>query len=227
MSKGQKTAPRHSWLKPDIIVSLVLLVIVVVFAVWDGRHNNSASKSSSSSAAGWSEYKATKYGFKFSYPASWGTPAVSLTKGKTGSFYQVGFTGGVVQKTAKPSVLINMYSKDYVNTICSQTDCALQKSLDAQAVMDSLKNYLKLFIKHDDSSYATLNYSPSLHSSTLSDTQIVSVPKINVTAAAGLYAVTGAASCPIGKFAQATQQGCINNSDYNMLNKVMKSIQGV
>jgi hypothetical protein len=227
MKSGPQPEPRLKMLKLDIILAFGVLVIVIIAASWYAASHHKSSQNNSGIPAGWSQFKSDKYGFKFSYPAFLGKPAVTTTKGKTGNFYQVSFAGASAKITAKPSVLINMYSKDYVNSICSHTDCPPQKSLDSQAVLDSLKNSPKLFIKHDSSSYATLSYNPSLHTSTLSYTQIVNVPKLNTTAAVGLYSLSGTATCPAGKFAQNTQQGCMSNSDYNTFSKVMKSIQGV
>jgi hypothetical protein len=227
MSKGQQIPPRFSWLKPDIIVPFILLIIVVVFAVWDGRHNNnSASNSSFSAPAGWNEYKATKYGFKFSYPTSWGTPQVTADKGKSGNHYQIGFTPDPKSKSANKnlSVLIGMDSSDYTSATCSSSACqGPNAALSSKTVQNNLKFGASTFIKRDATSYAFLSSTPD--SSFLTDVQIVNLTQVKASAASAIYRLQSATNCPPGKLAPISSKSCVTQASYSDINQVLKSLQ--
>ncbi len=228
MSKSQPTPQRFSWVKRDIIFPFVLLIIVVVFAVWHGQRDNNSS-TATSVPAGWSQYKADKYGFEFNHPSTWGDPVVGVTKGKTGSLYLVNFkpSPGAKAVNSKSSVSISMYSKDYVNALCSQVACPAQKSLDSQTIQASIKAGAKTFIKYDATSYAMLNSNLLTHTSSLTDEQIVELPKINVGGIIGVSTLSGTNTCPQDKFAPSTQSGCIGPGDYDTLNQVLKSFKAI
>ena len=224
MSNSQPTPQRFSWVKRDIIFPFILLIIVVVFAVWHGQRDNNSS-TATSIPAGWSQYKADKFGFEFNYPNGWGSPQVATTKGAAGNHYQVTFGADPKFKPANKDLktVVSMDSSDYRLTGCSAADC--QTALTSKTIQTNLKTNSKSLIRHDDSSYAFLANIGG--TSTLTDAQIVNLSKVKVSAVLGIYSLAGTGSCPAGKFAPSAQPGCIGPGDYDTLNQVLKSFKAI
>jgi hypothetical protein len=227
MKTGPQPIQKFNPWKLSVVLPFIVLIVVIILAAWFGYDNR--KNSSGSIPAGWTEYKSQKYGFKFAYPGYWGTPSVDTTKGKSGTFYQVNFkTDPSLNSTNKNlSVLINMYSQDYVSILCAQAACPGQTALDSRTIQKNLKAGAATFIKHDDSSYAFLSNVPLNSTNTLSDTQIVDIPKINVSGVIGIYSKSNANKCTPGKFASRAETGCITFSDYNSLQEALKSIHAL
>jgi hypothetical protein len=223
--KSGKSSQRSRLVKLEIILPVILLIIIF-FIAWYGRHNNGALNNDVIPTS-WIEYKATKYGFKFSYPTSWGAAQIVNTKGKTGSQYQVNFGVSPNSKIANKnlSVFISMQSDDYISSICS-SDCQSQtNTATSKSIRANLKSKSNSFIKHDDSSYAFMATIPAAKISTLTDVQVVNLPKLKVSGAVGIYTVKDIGDCPTAKFASSSKGGCITHANYDTLSKVLKSLE--
>jgi hypothetical protein len=227
MKTGPQPIQRFNSLKLRAILPFILVILVIILAAWFGYDNR--KNNSNNSMAGWSNFTSQKYGFKFTYPPYWGTPSVSVTDGKVGKFYQIGFKTDPSLNSANKNltVMVDIYSQDYVNILCAQTDCPAQATLDAKTIQKNIKDGAAVFIRHDSSSYASLNNVAANNTSTLTDVQIINVPKINASGAIGIYWLNSASNCPDGKFAGNSKTNCVTLIDYNSLSQALKSIKGL
>ncbi|MBX4190943.1 hypothetical protein KW794_02540 [Candidatus Saccharibacteria bacterium] len=224
VTKSEKSPQRSKLVKLEIVLPIILLIVVGIFMVW---YNNNNSKTPGETVqAGWSEYKVTKYGFKFSYPTSWKAPQLVASKGKTGNQYQAIFGVGPQSNPANKnlSVVINLQSEDYVSTLCP-ANC--ESMATSKFIQTNLKSKAANFIEHDDSSYAFIASIPTTKTSTLTDVQIINLANLKVTGAVGVYTMRDVTDCPQAKFATSSKGGCITHAHYDTLSKVLKSIEAV
>jgi hypothetical protein len=198
------------------VVALVVLAIWIIFI--KDKKNESAN-----SLGDFQEYTSSEYGFRFSYPNEWGSPKVTKVKGKTGYHYSVTFGNN---GKSKINVTISLDSNGYTREICtSSSNCqTINTAVTSQSINNQLKNS-DSYIKHDSNSYAFISTSLGAGTSSLYDNQIISISKINVSAAAATYLLKGSNNCPAKSFALDNKNGCLKQSDYNKVNQVMKSLK--
>jgi hypothetical protein len=200
--------PTHSKKPAFVIIVLVLLLLGLVYVY--GQNKTNTQKKSSSNAE-WVNYKATKYGFQFSYPKSWGLPNVNETEASTGNHYDVRF----YVKRGVPS--LHFISMD-------SGSLGLTKNKVQKAITSNSAN----IVKRDSTSYSTVDVYPTFGTqSQLSIRQIINLPKVNVSAVTYTYLINGKLSnCPVGRFSPA-DKNCITENAYNTGLKVIKSIKAI
>jgi hypothetical protein len=219
------TPAKSKVLKRGFLVALGLFILVILgSAIYAASHNK--SKKVASLPATWSEYRDTKYGFKFSYPSSWGKPQVSDIKGVVGDRYQITFVSS--SKTPpKASIGMAMDSSDFSSTPCPASGCPSGAAMTATIVKSNISASAKNFAMSDSTSYALVINSDSSHISTLNAVQIVSLPKLKVSAASLLLSRRDADKCPERQLASSTKGGCVTSADYNLISQVLKSMQAI
>lgn len=226
-----KTGPeptRYKMLKIDTIIAFCILIVVAALAaVYSHYHHSAPVNSAQTSAAGWTNYSSSKYGFKFSYPGSWGKPQVTSQSGVKGNAYSISFapTG-----TRKQTININMTSADYQRKVCPDGACqVISGAVTSQNIQSDLKDKkdkTSAFVASDNSSYGFITNTPGA-GTMLQDEQTVSLPHINVSAAIGTFTLAGTGNCPQNRFAPSGSAQCVSQKDYNTFNQMMKSIQAV
>lgn len=232
MKTGPQQPPRFKMPKLDIILAFGLLVVVIVLASWHAASHKPSSSSNSSATSGWSQYSSSKYGFKFSYPGSWGTPQIVANKGTTGSQYQVVFVANPKSKDTNTNknltVSIEMDSADYAKKICPSGQChTISNVTTSKTIQSDLKTNSKSFVKYDSNSYGFIVVNPPASVSTLTVEQIVNIPKSDVSAATASYSLAASKGCAQGKFTPSTKSNCVTQSDYDTVNNALKSIQAL
>jgi len=212
-------------IKLDIVAAFALLLLVVIFSVWYSHHKASHTAGSSSAPAGWTHYSSHKYGFQFDYPGSWGQPQVVKTDGQNGSNYSVSFSDTKSSNKRVLNISLSMDSEDYQRKVCPDKHCTvISTAVTSKTVQRDLKANPVAFLSHDSSSYGFTSSVPG-NGTTLHQEQIVSMPAIKVSAATAAYRISNATGCPQNKFAASSQPLCINRSDYDTVNKVLKSMK--
>jgi len=225
MKTGPQEPSRFKMPKLGIIAAVVLLILVIIFVAWYGNRDTNSGDTSSALPAGWSVFRSEKYSLQFNYPSSWGKPQITAQKGKSGSHYQINFLSDAKKPSSKSlTVSIGMDSGDYISPIC-KTNCTSANTLTGQTIQKNLNSGVKSYTKSDNSSYAFISTIPSAKTSSLTQAQIVNLPSLKVSAALGLYTLSGVSGCPSGQLAPSSKPSCINQSDYDALNNVLKSIE--
>lgn len=218
---------------------LVFLVLVIILAavgafLWPAKKTLSPTASQSP----WADYSSQKYGFKFTYPKSWGNPQVREAVAGSGKHYLISFVStstkvGFDPKTKQlvlpnKSEWIEMDSADATSKSCtSETECEVIPGITESAVKTVLSKHDISLAQQDASSYAAVSAAPLYNQqSNLDVYQIVNLPKIKVSAAHGLFHISGkAAGCPQNKF--SANISCVSRSDYNSLNKTLRSLKAL
>lgn len=224
MKTGPQPTPRFKMIKLDIIAAFVLLILVIIFSVWYSHHQSKPAVSSSNLPEGWSQFQSTKYGFKFEYPTDWGSPQVAKTIGKTGHHYDISFQQDAEKKSSNAIISISLDSNDYTKSVCPKPKACqtINISVTSKNITSDLKSTSN-YAASDNNSYAFITHLPA--ATELIDKQIISLPKLNVSAGVATYILGGNSKCPTDKFAAGGQSTCITRSDYSKINQLMKSIK--
>jgi len=232
-------SPNPSPRNPKISKRLVILIVVVAILIgavgWYVNHSKQKPSGTNQAAASWTEFSSPKYGFKFSYLKSWGTPSLHVEsqeplpgESSPTSIYLVSFSdpGG----SQKQSTLSISFSSDTsVQNSCPTTDknCPGTTFLSGALIKNILTHDKKRFVKYTDTSFSTLASTPN-RSQVLSIVQIVNLSKLNVSAATLNYTLSDAAqSCPKSLLAQNTQTQCITQNDYNNFSQALGSLSSL
>lgn len=197
---------------------LALLVVIVLIAggiFAYSKHNHSQSNANSL-PAGWLEYKATSYGFKFDHPKDWGTPKLNNYTQDKITGYNIMFS----PPQGKYTVLAILESSGSSGS--SSTD------INRQFVQKNLSSGKEKFLKSDTSSYSTVLVDPKTNSpGQINLYQIVNLSKIHVTAVNTELIISPKAGCPADKLNDDATKGCITNSIYDEASKFSKSISSI
>lgn len=225
MDSKQPPSKSFDWVKTALILVAVVVVAVVAWYAYHKKHNDSpVNNSVSSLSQDWTQYKATKYGFMFDYPKTWGTPTVSEYTRKQGTHYEIGFSTDTKQGI---SVTAAFDSKDEMNPGCGGS-CGILKGYVKEDVLKALSGTKANYVKYDSSSYSTLQVDPKSDvAGELFMYQIVNLSKIKATAAQIAYTRMGSATCPSDKLADNNVSGCVTLASYNDLNRFAKSIKNL
>lgn len=214
MAENNTGATKTFHLANNVTVLVIVLVAIAAFiGGWYGgqRHNKASTGNKTASTV--ASYKNPDNGFQLQYPTDWGTPSFSKSDFTGGTNYMISF----YKKPAgdlKYSIVITMVKG--------------QNALTSDNVKLILKNNKGLTAVSDDSSYATIANSSKLKISSMSEVRIVSLPKIGVTAASMSYQINGSkGDCPANNFATNSSGACVERSDYDNVNQVLKSIKSL
>jgi hypothetical protein len=222
------------------VVIVLLVVVAACFGGWklynnltdknSDSTNGSTKQGSKSPAITWTDYQNAKYGVAFTYPKNWGDmvqiyeKAADVGKEYSVTFIQTGANSG--DKTI--SFAISMGSNDLKASFCKTPgNCVTSVGTTKSSIQEQLKTGSGIAQK-DDSSYVTILNDPQQKISGVSMYQIVNLSKINVSAAVLYYQkINSGVNCPADKIATSSTQGCFNQSDYETLNKIAKSIHSI
>lgn len=194
---------------------IILILIASALAIYNQR-TNTKGKSSLSMPADWTTFKSDQYGFRFSYPKSWGKAKLSTNKDIGGvARYSIVFTPAKPTEISK-SISVNMDSSDCKN-VCVTKD-SVKKNIAAGKTA---------FVKYTNNSYAWINSSTESKTNTLTEVMVVDIPKIKVTAAAVFYTLNNGNNCPQNKFAVDSKDSCITVKDYDTVMQVLQSIEAI
>ena len=218
MNNAQAPLPiKQSSSKKNIFLVAVLLVAaaVAVGLIWHSKHKNQAPAASSSNAltfpSDWPAYKATKYGFMFNYPKTWSTPVTNQLAQDTTPQDEVVFSANA--KTAYSVVAI------------LQPDTAGGTSAKS-AIQKTLAGSKKDFLKYDGDSYGTTLVDSSTKSiGQINISQIVSLPKLKISAAIVEVLLNPSSKCSGNQLAASNSGGCFSQADYTTVGQFAKSIR--
>jgi hypothetical protein len=201
-------------LRRDILIVVVVLIAGASFFIgwYAGQHKKTNSPASDTS--GWSTYKNQENGFQLQYPTDWQFPNFTKTEANGATHYALGF--------------LKASSGTLQYTITLTMDKSGQHAVTSSIVKTILKEKKSSLAASDSTSYATIASIPQQKVSSLSETQIVNLEKTGVTAATLTYAIIGGKSnCPQNKIDTSNTGTCIEQSDYDTVNKVLKSIKAL
>lgn len=211
--------PKPIHLANNVIALALVVVALIFFAVgwYTGKHQNGSKTVTTAQTvnSGMATYSNQQYGFQLSYPESWNKPSFATTSVNGGKSYTLQFFKKDSSGKLQYYILLSLVS-----------DSA--KAMNAANIKDLIKNNSAALLVNDQSSFAIVASNPGQKSSSLSAYQVVSLNKIGVTSASLTYQITGgSATCPQNKFAQNSGGACIERSDYNTANTVLKSIKSL
>jgi hypothetical protein len=222
MKTGPQEPPRFKKVKLDVLIALIALIVIIVgVVIYTGNHHQPVKPTTS----GWVHYANQKYGFQFDYPGNWGKPSVTQDKGESGSHYTVVFTDTKTSNNRNLFVSFTMDSENYQRKVCQNNQCSvISNAVTSKSIQLDLSTRASTFVSHDNSSYGfILNGNPT--NTTLQEQQEIPLPAIKVSAATATFTISNATDCPLNKFAGSSQPLCINQVDYNTVNKFLKSIK--
>jgi hypothetical protein len=186
--------------------------------------------------SGWTSYKDSARGFRFDHPNNWGPAKVSERAGDKGKTYQISLPQPKSPENNQPLV-ITMESDDFTEKICTAAQppqCITEKGfINQQSIKESLNRIAKVESSpwkplYDTSSYTILQ--PDRQGKIvvgLFTYQIVNLPKIKVTAVSAGYGKPNIGNdCP-QKLADDSKTNCITKSNYETLNKILKSFRSL
>ncbi len=231
---AETAAAKPKKFNPLNLVVLILIVLVVGGVVWYWHDHKTSNQTANSLPAGWSRYSNTKYGFEFIYPNDWGTPNLSVNPAEKGQSYAIQFIDGKLtqaQLAKQPLVSIVFDSQDLSRKVCTAnepTDCTTDKAFTASDINKSLSTNKSSLTAYDNNSDAIVTSGPTAAAEAMSLQQIVSLNTANVTAVRATYVIQNASqTCSQNKFSPDSMTGCITKNVYDVVNKVLKSIQNI
>jgi hypothetical protein len=216
MAENNTGATKTFHLANNITVLVIVLVAIAAFiGGWYGGTRHNKASTGNKTASSLAIYKNQDNGFQLQYPTDWGSP---------------NFTSDAAGGTKHYALSFNKASFGNLNynitiSMGQGTSQGVTSSNDVKTV---LKNKRSSVTISDNSSYATVAAVPQLKVSSLSETQIVNLSKISVTAATLTYQITGGLeTCSQNKFAASSTGGCIAKTDYDTVNQVLKSLRSL
>jgi|GEM_PF-2318515 len=218
--------------KPLFLMGLLILVILIGAGYYISHKKSTDKSNDKTLPANWSEYKSSQYGFKFSYPAHWGTPNISALTADKGKTYSINFNNPKqAVKTSKPvRISISFDSDDMSKKVCGQDNasvCGSVKAFTSKDIQTVLASNNKSLITHDNNSYAILVNAPEMNlQNQLNIYRTIKLDNLNVSAVKGSYGILGSnKACPTDKLSANTSNDCINMTIYDDLNNSLKSLQ--
>lgn len=210
------------------VITIILAIVIVAAGSFyyysNYYHKNSASQQSSNLPEGWSSYQATKYGFQFMYIKSWGSPQITETKYGQGKTYNIAFNKLPPDKNQ--AITITMDTINANKKVCvTVKNCQTIKAVTADFIQQQLQKQVIRTVTSDKNGYAIM-YTASKNSSTynLSVFRMIDLSSLNISAAVGSFSKVSKVSCSTTQLA-STQNGCINQEDYNNVVKLLSSIK--
>jgi len=214
MAENNTGATRTFHLANNVTVLVIAVVAIAAFigGWYAGTHHKKVGVINKP-VSQFITYKNTENGFRLQYPSEWASPSFSKSDISDGNSYQLSFYKKP-DGNLKYSIVLTMIKG--------------QNAITDTNVKLILKNDKSAFAASDSTSYATVANSPKLNVSSLSAVQIVSLPKIGITAASMTYQINGSGgNCPANKFAANSSGACIEKTDYDTVNQVLKSLKSL
>lgn len=213
------TGKKAIHLTRDLVVFLIIIIAVAsFFAGWYANNyqgGNKTSEKNQTPGNGFTTYTNQQNGFRLDYPDAWGKPNFTTTAVNGGKSYSLQFFKNDKSGRLQYYILLSMLS-----------DTA--KGMTGAQIKNLINNNSSLMVVHDESSFVTVASLPKQNTSSMTAYQIVSLNKIGVTAASLTYQITsGSSDCQTNKFTQNSGGACIERSDYNTANTVLKSIKSL
>jgi hypothetical protein len=212
---------------PKLLLVLALLILGGAATLYSSHlaKNRSAQPSASINIPdGWSVYEDRQYGLQFIYPNAWGEPQANVSTVGQDKHYSFSFTPTSANSTLRTSIVISMDSGNDNAKTCSGGTCTLPTT-SRSSVLELIKEHKSSFVTSDDSSYAIVANVPQQKISAVNVVQIVSLPKLNVSAATADYQILGGGSCAKSKFGANDTNGCVTQTVYNDISMALKSIR--
>jgi hypothetical protein len=221
------TTPKKAPHSANNLVVLILVVLVGLAFVggWYLAQHKTDKNSTNSS---YTTYKNTENGFQLEYPNEWGAPTFSTTEMSGVKHYIIRFNKPANDKL-NYSIVLWMDKSDKKNEKCSNNHCYQPNAVTSDNIKSVLTENKSSTAISDATSYATVAGVKENKTSTLTGAQIVSLQKAGVSAATLTYQITGGAvGCPEkNKFSTDSSGSCVEQKDYDMVNKVLKSIKNL
>jgi len=222
------------------LIGIVIALLIIAIAGFGGWRlynnltadnvNDSNNQNPKSSVITWTNYQDAKHGIGFTYPKNWGDSVqIDEKAAEVGKQYSVTFIQKGDNNSNKAiAFAISMDSNDLKATFCkSASNCVTSGGITKASVEQGLKDGSGI-VQKDSTSYTTLVNVPEQKISGMTIYQIVELTKINVSAVVLSYQKVGSGvNCPSDKLASSSMSSCMNKSDYEILNKIAKSIHSI
>lgn len=217
MAETTNTGPQKTFhLANNILALLLVVVAIAAFAGgwYVGNHHHQRT-ATDQSVSGFIKYTNPQYGFQLLYPADWLRPTLTTADQSGTKNYNIQFYKSDPAGKLQYYIILNMANDN-------------GKSTSSTTVKQTLKSNKSALTVSDTTSFAQVASLPQQKNSILAAIQIVDLKKINVTAASITYQINGGTvNCPQNKFATNSGGGCIERSDYDTVNTVLKSIKSL
>ncbi len=223
--------------RSDLGKAAVILFLVIILAAggWYADHSKQKPSSTNKTSPVWVEFSSQKYGLKFNYLKTWGTPnfhvASQQSPGSSSAtpIYSI-FFSDLTSNQKRPALFIT-FSPDAPpinNCAVADKNCPTTSFLSGNLIKTMLSQDKKHFVKYTDNSFAVLTYPPSDHTGVLNIAQIVHLSKLGVSAASLSYTLNNVSqSCPKSQLAQNTQTQCITQTDYSDFSQALGSLSSL
>jgi len=197
---------------PKILFTLIIVALFIAVALgiyfWKASDKNKPvvknDGSSISIPSDWNEYKATKYGFMFNYPKSWGTPIVNDYSKKNGTKLEI--------------VIPASQASNYSVVATIQKDNNDSSTITRANIKRVLQGNKKGLLNYDDNSYSIALQDPETRA--LAQVNLYRVVNLNKIGASALVAeslLNPGKGCPGDKLATNGSKDCFTEKDYNDL----------
>ena len=225
---------RHLLSSRNFLVAFVILVIVVIGGFTAAKYHK---KSNTPAQSMWTTYVSQKYGFKFDYLKSWGKPSVGAYDFLGGKKVAVSFTNkinNVWKPGSPPPVTTHTYSIIMVSDTAANAciakggECNGGPLATKSMILSQLKKPSAIHARQDSDSFALVSTNPYVKLQSLLEIyQIVSLPRLGISAVYGSYTIGGDSPDCVPNQLSFADRGCVTPKDYSDLSKSLKSVRTI